>query len=64
MNIGSFPTHHHEDLQQPSLTQGDWLLKTASNQPLHKSYSAALGDHLRWATELRADGRELEEGAI
>ena len=64
MKAGSLHTYHHEDLQQPSLTQGAWLLKTASNQPLQKSYSTALGDHLRWAAELRADGGELEEGAI
>ena len=59
--LEAFLLMHHEDLQQPSLTQGAWLLKTASNQPLHKRCSVALGNHLLWAAELRADSGELEE---
>jgi len=55
---------HYENLQQSSLIQGAWLLKTASTQPLHKSWPAALGNQLWWAAELQADGGELEEGAI
>ena len=55
---------HYEDLQQSSLIQGAWLLKTASTQPLHKSYSAAIGNQLWWAAELRANGEELEEGSF
>jgi len=62
--LEAFLFMHYEGLQQPSLTQGSWLLKTASHQPLHKSCLATLGDHLRWAAKLRAHGGELEEGAI
>jgi len=55
---------HQEDPQQPSLTRGDWLLKTAVNQPLHKICSTSPGNHFWWAIELRDDGGELEEGVI
>ena len=55
---------HYEGLQQPSLTQGAWLLKLLVITHFTQNCLAALGNPFRWPTELQDEGGEFEEGAI
>ena len=54
---------HREDLQQSSLIQGAWLLKTAVLNHFIKSARLPLEINF-CAAKLRVDGGALEEGVI
>ena len=62
--LEAFLLMHHEDLQQPSLTRGAWLLELPVINHFTQNCSAALGNPFQWPAELRVEGGEFEEGAI